>query len=334
MPIHTLTRIAAVLLTALLVGATQGGGSLFRMVVFTVGFSHYFMALVFSTRPAALAVSRPSGRLATLILIVGGTALYFHAFPLLQYFGIHHAFNDVYMLDRTVQPVTAAALRRLRTAAVALHGFAYLFVLRNDPHLDWVNPTAVLLCLVVSAGVFSSLLYRARSMFSRRELVDNVSGEVLALLLAAASLVVGISFLQIVAYHFVFWFLYPLPKLLRSGRGAVYRYVGLSGAVLLVAFLCSPLGVVAYRPSGSLFANQFILWSYVHITLSFALSTANPGWILGWFRPGGGGRGSNGLTARVVARPARVQHAHVDFWGMETAADEGMAAPPPSPRST
>jgi hypothetical protein len=26
-------------------------------------------------------------------------------------------------------------------------------------------------------------------------------------------------------------------------------------------------------------------WAYVHITLSLALSNANPGWLIGYFRP-------------------------------------------------
>ncbi len=285
MPTHTLIRIAALLLTVLFAIVTRRNPSVFGIWVLAAGFSHYFMALLLSRRAAKAALGSPGGKLAMLGLIFGGAALYLYRLPIVQYFGIHHAFNEVYMLDRTVRPLTAAALRRLRTAAVALHGFAYLFVLRNNVQLDWVNPRVALLGLAVSTALFCSLTYRARALLSRTELIDNASGELLALLLVAASLVVRISFLQIVAYHFVFWFLYPIPKLWRDDRAAIYKYVGLTGAVLAVALLCSPIGVVAYSQAGSLFAHQFTLWSHVHITLSFALSSANPSWILARFRP-------------------------------------------------
>jgi hypothetical protein len=40
----------------------------------------------------------------------------------------------------------------------------------------------------------------------------------------------------------------------------------------------------------SLFSKQFTLWSYIHITLSLALSNAHPKWIVDLFRPRGESR--------------------------------------------
>lgn len=49
-----------------------------------------------------------------------------------------------------------------------------------------------------------------------------------------------------------------------------------------------PIGVVPYRYGlgrPSFYSEQFTLWSFIHITVAFALSNANPWWIVRWFRP-------------------------------------------------
>jgi hypothetical protein len=63
------------------------------------------------------------------------------------------------------------------------------------------------------------------------------------------------------------------------------RYAGLTVVCLAGFFLLSPIGLFPTRTGNSVFAQQFILWTYVHITASFFLSNAHPEWIVNLFRP-------------------------------------------------
>jgi hypothetical protein len=52
----------------------------------------------------------------------------------------------------------------------------------------------------------------------------------------------------------------------------------------LFFFALSPAGRLG-AGHASLFVSQFVLWSYVHITASFLVSDAQPGWIVHLTRP-------------------------------------------------
>ena len=70
----------------------------------------------------------------------------------------------------------------------------------------------------------------------------------------------------------------------RSGTSGLTEYAGLSLAFAGVALLLSPLGPSATRLAMHTYSEQFLVWSYLHITLSFALSDAHPAWTVRLFR--------------------------------------------------
>ena len=63
-------------------------------------------------------------------------------------------------------------------------------------------------------------------------------------------------------------------------------YCGLALGTTLVFLAVSPIGIKPIRLSMEAYYDQFIVWSFIHITLAFATSAAFPLWIRRWFEPG------------------------------------------------
>jgi hypothetical protein len=93
-----------------------------------------------------------------------------------------------------------------------------------------------------------------------------------------------IRFLDLVMYHFVLWTIWPAFKLRNHGLGSVAAYAVGTAGVALLFILLSPIGFRFYFLPGSLYLNNFYPCSYLHITTSFALSTAQPYWITRLFQ--------------------------------------------------
>jgi hypothetical protein len=142
--------------------------------------------------------------------------------------------------------------------------------------------------LAVSYALFFYYLHRIRSLLDLRTFLESCAFELLGLVAVAASFYVNFKFLHIVLYHFVFWSLFPLPKIWAAAPRSVAVYVGLTALLTALFLSLSPIGVPDYRLAGVLFQEQFKVWSYIHITLSFPLSNANPNWVISLFRPASG----------------------------------------------
>lgn len=136
----------------------------------------------------------------------------------------------------------------------------------------------------VSLCMFLIALVRVRKSFDRVSLIENRSLEIGSILLVVLSYYVQIGFLEVVCYHFVFWCFLPLPKLGQKGNGPGFQYLLMTAGATGVFLLLSPLGFRTYEIIASVFFNQFLLWSYIHVVSSFALSRSNPQWIARWFR--------------------------------------------------
>jgi hypothetical protein len=110
------------------------------------------------------------------------------------------------------------------------------------------------------------------------------SVEWLVLAVVGLSLLVKISFLQMVMYHFVLWTIIPVPVLRAAGTHKLIEYALLSFGTLdlFAALTITQLGSNLV-PLSAVY-SQFYFWSYVHITASFALSAAHPDWIVQLFR--------------------------------------------------
>ncbi len=284
MPLHSNLRLSAIFLTLAAAVATHRYYNFWLTFVYGFGLSHYFLSYVYAKKQILQIMRRPSSEIAFAATILLGAFLYFSGFPLLIYFGFHHAFNEVYLLDRSVSADARERIRGLRTAGVFLNAFAYFFILRGRPELRGIPQSFLLGGLLISSFSFAWILYRSRASLTKNEIIDNCFLEICYLPLVAASFFFKPTLTHFVCYHLFFWAIYPIPKLARAEGNDLKAYLLTTFLILIPIYLFSPYGIRRYPMSGSWFDHQFYFWSYLHITTSFALSAAHPTWITRWFR--------------------------------------------------
>lgn len=221
-----------------------------------------------------------------LLLLSFGGLLYLTDFSLVIFFGIHHVFNEVYLVNRSLAQEDNRSFIFYRTASIVLNFFIYFVILRDQPGLQFINPDILLGGLIASYVVFAFSLLRIKKHLNGRELIDSFAFELIGLGLVVLSYFVRIGFIEIVLYHFIFWVFYPIQKFNSLGKAPLFQYLGLTLFCTVLFLVLSPVGVFNYPQSGSIFYSQFVLWSYIHITSSFALSSAHPAWITRLFKPG------------------------------------------------
>lgn len=282
MSLHTSLRFVAILITVLI--ATQVKDVVWLSLLWSLAFVHYALALFYSRRRMALVASETHSLIPAVGVTLAGAALYLNQFSLLIYFGIHHVFNEVYLWNRTL-PVSEDGRRRaLRGSAVLLNAFVYAVLLRHYSELSWIDPSLLFAGLLASYGYFFFCLSRLHPSLGLVSLLNSCSFELFGLLLVILSLFTPIDLNHIVLYHFIFWSLYPIDKFYRQGHGELTRYLVVSVVLLGIFLLFSPMGVSDRAASEYYYYEQFIFWSFVHITLSFFLSDGHPMWITRWFR--------------------------------------------------
>ncbi len=279
------SRLLAIALTVAMALVLQDW-NLWIGFVISFGFAHYLLSFWYARkRIGALARDRdlavPLLGLGTLLLLV-----VFLRFPLEIYFGIHHACNEAYLRRRG--PADEDRTGRLAAARGLLHLAAYLCILRDDTRVSVIPEPALWGLLVLSLGV---LLHQA--VDDARKAGDgfaaalrDLSVEWLMLAVVLASFLVEITFLQLVLYHFVLWTIVPVRILRQQGGGAMVEYSVLTVGALALFLALALLQAAGERADLGFWYAQFLLWSYVHITTSFALSAAHPAWIVKLFRPG------------------------------------------------
>ena len=286
-------RLACIAATAGLCLLWRGSPLTFLWVTYSVGFAHYLLALRYSGGQLRQVLQFPTRLLSLGGLALLGVALYQIDFPLLLYFGVHHALNEAYGRRSLVGP--PSSLSRLNASAAAFHGLAFLTILRWAPELAPLDPNWVWAGLAVTTGLLAREVWAVRSRGSRSQILELCAPEATSAALVALSLFVRVTFLQIVLFHFVLWAVLPVDRIRHRRASALAEYVALSAATIGAFLLLSPLGPW-HTPSGvTLFNEQFLLWSYLHISLSFALSNAHPRWAIHFFR---------GAAVRNVSRSA------------------------------
>lgn len=284
----SMVRAIAVLATVAAVVASQGTG-MWRPLVATLGLGHYFVGLLYSGNQIRQVVSEPRRAMALVGLGAAGAALYVSDFSLLVLFGIHHAFNEAYILEKAVDGSHDRRLHRLRAMGVALHLAIYLFILRwslgaslgSSPRLF----ALLTVFLAVSVVGYGWMLREARHAMSPHQFRDCCMAALSGIAFVGLSLFVRFDLLHVVLYHFVFWMIFPVAGIARKGASRVARYGALTIAVNTVFFGIWLAGRDAVQGAAMLFFEQFYFWSYVHIATTLALSSANPKWLNDWFRP-------------------------------------------------
>jgi hypothetical protein len=275
---HSGIRVLSLLLTAALVWVFSEVRTQLP-VVYSIALGHYVLALVYSAPHLRRLLADANRRGPLGLLVAAGSLLFAVRVPATWYFSVHHALNETYMLDRVTR-ARGEEVRKLREASGILHFVLYLALARDAfVFRRWIDETAVLAALGAAYLFFVWRLTRARHRLDGRELVDNCAGEVLGLAVLGLSFAVPIQVIWIALYHFVFWILQPLRGLASAGGVRLARY--LVGTVLVTAgFLAiSPLAPSAWSLGFSPFQQLFRVLTFVHITLSFALSAANPPWL-------------------------------------------------------
>ncbi|MHC4844643.1 MAG: hypothetical protein ACYTCU_00625 [Planctomycetota bacterium] len=285
MPRHTLFRIAGIALVVC-AATLSPDRSTFKAIIFSLGLAHYVTAILYAKRPIRNAWSGTTPRI-LLLATVGASLLAFQqGVSLVLLFGLHHAFNEVYVLDRwtNLEPSgagPAGGVSRLRTAGVWLNLLAYLVILRKNREVEFINDYVLYVGLLVSLVVFARALLALRPSMTPATLLDNCGLELLALVGVGLSFKFQFLFLDIVAFHFCAWLLYPLPAIAKGGSAGVARFYALSVALTLGFLGLSEIGPYSQRT----FRVWFLVGSYLHIITAVAISSAHPRWIRRWFEP-------------------------------------------------
>lgn len=254
-------------------------------LVFALGFVHYLLGLLYARRQTIQVLAQPHSRIPAVLVLGLGAALYYQNVPLYIYFAIHHAFNEVYVRDPLHAHLDGAARRR--TTAVVFHASAYMLILTAQK----LPAPALILVASIVVGSFAAYmldLVRIRAKLGWAGLADLCTIEIVIIALVPIAFFYQFQFIEVVLYHFLFWAVYPLVRMLErrgGGVGPVAGYLGLTLGALAVFWFISPAGSPHYKVPVELYYDQFVFWSYVHITLSFALSRAHPDWITRWFSP-------------------------------------------------
>jgi hypothetical protein len=248
----------------------------FRAFAWSLALSHYAISLFYSRGRLGGLAAAGAGRAWLAGMALAIAALWQGQLSLVLYFGVHHVLNEVYMLDRVTERRDDPRVRRLRGWGLLLHGLLYAVILRYSLGLADLPWPALLTALAAGYGAYGLALLRARSVLSRRELAEHAVFELFALGVVAVSFVHPVGVLQVATYHFFYWVFYPAFSLARRGAGGVGRYAVTTVVVTGLLYLFSPAGFVEPHFSKDLYRELFVFFSYVHITLSFALSDANP----------------------------------------------------------
>jgi len=276
------TRCSAIAITGVLVWLL-GSDRYWVGLVISFGLAHYLLSFYYAAgRMRGLVVS-PTLALPLVSLGLLLVVVYFLKFPLEIYFGIHHACNEGY-LRRYHRQADGTADPQLPAFRTLFHLAAYLCILRHDAYVGQVPDVWLWLFLTGSGLLYARQLLIANQQLQGLSRLRDSSVEWLVLAVVGLSLLVKISFLQMVMYHFVLWTIIPVPVLRAAGTHKLIEYALLSVGTLglFAALTITQLGSNLV-PLSAVY-SQFYFWSYVHITASFALSAAHPDWIVQLFR--------------------------------------------------
>jgi hypothetical protein len=280
-----------------------------QSAVTSIGFGHYLLS-VWYARGRLSGLGRELGTaLPTLGAVIGGSLMYLVGLPLIVYFAAHHVCNEAYITASISDGLAQNRRRRLRAMAIALHFVLYFTLLRSEfatlfirrgyiaSAADMLQPSVyVFIPLMLTYAGYFVAVFRARKDLDRRSLLELSVVEIAGIALLAVSFVTPIRFLDVVCYHFVFWWFFPASKLAKRGRAAVVQYAAWMMTLVGATFLLSPAVLPDYPFKESMYLRQFLLWSHIHITSSFFLSNAHPEWIRRWFLPG--------RSVRAAVQPA------------------------------
>jgi hypothetical protein len=235
--------------------------------------THYAVALVYSRRQLAAACSSASRAARLLSAVAVGVVVQQWNVPLLYYFGVHHVFSEVYVLQRPAYAGREPGTAPLRFWAILFNLCLYLAIVHTTPGSLPLN--VLLTAVAVSGGGYVGALWQARQRMTARSVLESCSIECLSLGLLALSFYTTIDIRHYIVYHVVFWGLYPIPRFIQTRR--LGSFVAWHAVILPALWWWSPSGPMP--ASTWLWDRLFIFSGYLHISISFALSSAQPAWL-------------------------------------------------------
>lgn len=251
----------------------------------SLAFTHYFLAIVYSRRQLSAVMAQRRSWTPFAVVVLAGAGLYAFHVPLYIYFSVHHAFNEAYMPFRSYPAGAKTDEAKWRAAGVVLHLSAIFLMIHGRQLAAGSSPmVAVLVVFLAAFCLYMYYVYRVRGQLNAGELMNLCTLEWLTLVVVGIALVYPITIYHVVFYHVAYWTVFPCVGMLKRGGWSSARSYAVLTAVSLAAMYALVHATVwtNYLGVDALY-RQFVIWSFVHITLSFATSRAQPGWIRHWF---------------------------------------------------
>ena len=260
------------------------------LMMYSLGFTHYILAIHYSKRGLQKAWSSGIAKWPLLLLLplsfvplfVDGTAI-----PgLVLYFGFHHAMSEVYFDSKQHS-------RRLRNAHyIAVTGSYFAITGHHLKFLPWLDELGWVSMLVATPIFF--IVNQKHDQHDLRSLISTCPWIVLGPLVAILGEFVILDWRFLINWHFLFWL--SLPYLRKGMFTLKQKKTYWIQNVLLSAIIFTLFSVGTFYPSvlgdiGSLvlihwLGQLFLFWSYFHISWSFLISGGNPQWLKKIFQVG------------------------------------------------
>lgn len=216
-----------------------------------------------------------------------GLAAYILNFPLLFFFGIHHAFNEVYLNSRCLPRINKKDQIRYNIFGLLFHAFLYLYLFRAYPIEHKIPSEYFAYALALSGLLYIGAIIQMQKQLKNADffwLIFTEPAVAACLILLTQDWDMRVEY--IIFYHVVFWTFFPIGAFYKKNPNQLINYFALTLLVIAFFTIFSPL-IYSNPDHWQFYESQFYLWGYIHITFSFFMSDAHPAWITRWFRVGG-----------------------------------------------
>jgi len=253
-----------------------------QILVSVLAFSHYFIALIYSKKYLSASVRSTKGATGLLFLTILG---FYFGIQYKEYialvFGVHHILSEVYLVhDKRFQGNIGPRYGLFTVSRIILGLSVYCNIVRHHRLLDHIPSSLLINSLLASCILFIAAFYLNKGYFEKKQINDIAVFEGIGIIFALASYTlfpnIKILPMHIIIYHAVFWMFYPLKGLSQAGKNQMFKYVGITLVVTLAFIILAVKPMLSGRAGFNFWWNIFVIWGYVHILQSIALSTSNP----------------------------------------------------------
>lgn len=251
------------------------------LTVFFLGFlfSHYLLAITYARKRVKGLVSSSEYVVPLLVLCGMGIVVFWQQQTMVVLIiGVHIALAETYMVDFPLKRTPAWKMEDLNTLRLVLYVAMFCALLHHYPHFSWM-PIEILVALIAVTWVGSLVLvYTRKERFTKGQLADLLTFDLIGVVLAAVVLWQGIvvAHTDIVFYHILTWAFFPAWQFVASKNPR--RLAIFAGSVVLST------GVFYLLARRIDLAGQIPIWVTVHILSSLALSKLNPSIIRNLFQ--------------------------------------------------